>query len=462
MKYILAALVVLLPFILSAQTIILDELIAEGLNSNLALRQQSLSLKQSVASLDKARGLFFPSLTIHARYSRAGGGRQIEFPVGTLLNPVYQSLNELYINAGQPPRPFPTLENEVIPFLRKEEHDTKIQLVQPIFQPAIFFNYRLRGDLVGAQHAAVAVFKRELIRDIQYAYFNYLSSVKLAELYRKTNTVLDENLRVSQSLFDAQKVTKDVVYRAQAELSALQEEALNAENQKIVAQSYLNFLVNRPLRTKIRTEDLMSTTDLSLPEFDFLLNKALNNREELTQLRLGKSAAGQQKSIAHSTYLPSISAVVDYGFQGEEYRFNGDEDFWMASFVLKWNLFNGFQDQAQLEIAQLEMNKIETQRRELEEQIKLQVRQAYDNCLSTLQRIEVAQNRHKSAKSSFNIIQKKYEQGLAAQIEFLDARQNFTNAEIGAILAKYNFFIDHAQLERVSALYEFSEKKEDK
>lgn len=35
------------------------------------------------------RGMFLPSVSIEARYSRAGGGKIIEFPVGDLMNPVY-------------------------------------------------------------------------------------------------------------------------------------------------------------------------------------------------------------------------------------------------------------------------------------------------------------------------------------------------------------------------------------
>ena len=42
-----------------------------------------------------ARTLFYPTLDLNARYSRANGGRTIDVPVGTLLNGAYSTLNQL-------------------------------------------------------------------------------------------------------------------------------------------------------------------------------------------------------------------------------------------------------------------------------------------------------------------------------------------------------------------------------
>ena len=50
----------------------LEHYINIGLESNLALKQQEFSLEQSIQVLNEARGLYFPSINILARYSRAG------------------------------------------------------------------------------------------------------------------------------------------------------------------------------------------------------------------------------------------------------------------------------------------------------------------------------------------------------------------------------------------------------
>ncbi len=431
---------------LFAQDDVLNEYVKYGLESNLALNQQKISLDQRIQSLKEARGMFFPSINIDARYSRAGGGRIIDFPVGDLMNPVYQTLNQML---GQ--QRFPQIENETIDFLREEEHDTKIRLIQPIFQPAIYYNYKAKSYEKDLHEAELNVFKRQLTAEIKSAYFNYLKAIKVVDIYNKTKLLLIENLRISNKLFKAQTVTKDVIYRAKSELSSLQQQLMVAENQQKLAQSYFNFLLNKPLTSVITIEENMQLPDNQELTFEMAQTNALENREELVQLKNAIYVTDNGISAQRSNYFPGLTAVLDYGFEGEKYDFGKDNDYWMASMVLQWNLFNGFQDQAKVEYAALEKKKLESKLNELKQQIGLQVRQSYDNLYAAKMKVEVAGQQLNTSKESFKIINKKYEQGMSSYIEFLDARTNFTNSELNLILAQYDYFIKHAEFEKITA-----------
>jgi len=64
-------------------------LVYDALAANLELDGADAGVAQRLAALDQARALYLPSLDFSARYTRANGGRTIQFPVGDLLNPVY-------------------------------------------------------------------------------------------------------------------------------------------------------------------------------------------------------------------------------------------------------------------------------------------------------------------------------------------------------------------------------------
>ena len=98
---------------INAQNPVLQAYITEGLQSNLGLKQKQLDYASNLSALKEAKGLFFPDLSLNARYTVADGGRIIEFPVGDMLNPVYTTLNTL---TGS--NLFPQIENEEFPFLR--------------------------------------------------------------------------------------------------------------------------------------------------------------------------------------------------------------------------------------------------------------------------------------------------------------------------------------------------------
>ena len=184
------------------------------------------------------------------------------------------------------------------------------------------------------------------------------------------------------------------------------------------------------------------------------MNSALLNREELASISYAQLAASRAVKIAEDNYWPGVTAVVDYGFQGEKYQFGSEDDYWMASGILSWNLFNGFQDNAKLEQAYLEAKKLSTREKEVKKQIELEVERIYDNLNVARKTIEVTEQQNESAQASFRIIRKKYEEGMTSQVEYLDAQTTLTNASVSAIIARYDYHITYAEFERITALYQ--------
>lgn len=451
MRIISGLIVLLIPTVLCSQEPVLDRYVREGLANNLALKQRQFSLERSLEALSEARGLFMPSISIAARYSRAGGGRVFEVPLGDLMNPVYQSLNELYVGQGQPPKPYPALENEIIPFLLEEEQETKIRVVQPLFEPAIYYNYKIKSDLSRIQEAEKNVYRRKLIADIKSAYYNYLKTIRVVELLEETMELVKENLRISEALFGTGKATQDVVFRARAEISKIEQGQAEAEKNRRLAISYFNFLLNRPRDSAIDLPSGELNVEDSLIDRATAERMALERREELWKLESGINAASNNIKLASSRYLPSLNLVFDYGFWGEDYRFSGDDDYWMGSLFLDWNLFDGFQKKSKRDQAVIERKELETRLEEVQQQIRLEVQEAYDNVVVARLAITSSRDQLLSARKSFRIVRRKYEEGMSRQVEFIDARTTLTRSEINHILAQYAYFVRYAELERVTA-----------
>ncbi len=231
---------------LKAQNPVLEEYIIEGLQSNLGLKQAKLDYAANLSALKEARGLFFPDLSLNARYTVAEGGRTIEFPVGDMLNPVYSTLNVL---TGT--ELFPQIENQEFAFLRPREHETKMTLVQPIFNTDIIYNHGIRKQYTEIARIDVDRYKRELIKEITKAYYDYQKAFNLVWLADTSISLVKENLRVSQRLFENDKVTIDAVYRSESELSKVEVQRAQANNMLEASRAYFNFLLNRSLDASI-------------------------------------------------------------------------------------------------------------------------------------------------------------------------------------------------------------------
>jgi outer membrane protein TolC len=437
------------PFGLSGQESLLDSYIREGFSNNLALKQKEQNYQRSVQVLNEAQALFYPDINLYARYSVAEGGRMIEFPIGDLMNPVYSTLNIL-TQSNQ----FTRVDNQQFMFLRPREHDTKVSLVQPLFDPKIFYNRKIRSDLVNAQRADADTYRRLLVAEIKTAYFSYLKTLRLSLLMDETRKVLEENLRVNQSLFDNQKVTIDNIYLAKAELSRLDQQSAEVDKFKQVASSYFNFLLNRPLDSEILTDEVFDTGFVEI-DAQGAAQFALSNREELSMLEDYLMAAENNVSLNKSQRLPSIYGAVDYGFQGEEYSFTDKDDYLMASVVLRWNIFHGFQNKARISQAKVEQEMRETQLQEVRQKIMLDVVQAYYDLQASEKSITAASEEVNSARNAFRVISRKFGEGQAPLIEFIQVRTTMTGASTALIIARYDYHIKYAEFERIAGLYEF-------
>ncbi|HQU73575.1 MAG TPA: TolC family protein [Calditrichia bacterium] len=418
------------------QSPVLEGYIRMGVENNLTLIQENLAVQKARAEKSKAAGLFLPDVSFQANYTWADGGRTIGFPIGDLLNPVYQALN------------FPIrLENEEIQLLPDEYQETKLQIIQPLFNTDIYYNYRAQRDLSDVQEAQRQAYLNELTKEIRSGYYQYLQTLAVMDIYGETRLVLEEFKRVNQRLFEVNKVTRDAVSSADYELSQLDQEIAGAEKNRRTAAAYFNFLLNRSLDSPIEVEEPTLSAEYRT-ELENARREALRQRPELTQLMSAGKAAHHFTNLNKASFLPKAFVAAEAGYQGYHYKFDDTQDYWLARVGLEWNLFNGGRTVAGLQQARIEEKRLSTRREELEQQIQLQVINAYYTLEAAQKSLEAARKGEIAAQERFRIVQRKYQEGQAAQIEFLDARSKFTTARLSRAIARYTWLIRQAELQR--------------
>jgi outer membrane protein len=425
---------------------VIDDYVRAGLESNLELRAQTLEVERSAAALDAARARYFPAAALEARYTRAEGGRTIEFPVGDLMNPVYSTLNDMLVAQGQQPR-FPQIENQSIPFLREREQDTRVTLRMPLIAPAIPAAVRAQRELLGASEYSRQALGRRLKRDITVGYLSWLSATRTAGIVDASVALLNENLRVNDSLHRNGKVTQDQVLRARAELLAVTQQLRDAQNGASQAQSYLNFLLNRPLDTALESAEIGATVGVSTRALADLRQAALDNRPELAEIEHLTRASEAQTRVAKSDLWPTISLGADGGIQGEEYDFGRGSNFATVSLLLNWTFFDGGARRAAVRQANATARRTATQRDILAQQVQLEVQQSLDRLNTSADSLATAEARAEAARAAFRIASRKRDEGVMTQVEFIDARSSLTGAELNLNVTRFELLARQAELD---------------
>jgi outer membrane protein len=429
---------------------VIDEYVREALRSNLSLQAESLEVERNMAALDAARAHFLPTVAFQARYTRAEGGREVDIPVGTLVNPVYSTLNQLLAAQGQPAR-FGSVADQTILFQRKQEQDTRFTLRQPLYAPAIPAAVRAqRAQLEAAQFNRIAVARR-LKRDVTVAYLNWLKTRRTVGIVDASLALLNENVRVNESLFRNGKITQDQVLRARAEQLTVIQQLREAQNGQSQARSFVNFLLNRSLDEPLEPAEIAAQIGHTAHDLTTLRTAALENRPEIAQLDRSVAAAESQIQLAWADQKPSLSLGVDAGINDERYDFGHGSNFSTISLLLHWQFFDGGATRAQANSARATARRAATQRDEIAQQIQLEVQQALDELNTTADSLAAATARTEAAQAAFRIASRKRDEGVINQVEFIDARSALTSAELNLNWTRFDLLARQAELDYATA-----------
>ena len=428
---------------------ILDDYIHLGLDSNLALHQRNFDLSRAQLDLKRAQSLFYPQAGFSSQYTLANGGRSQSIPIGDLLNGVYSTLNQLTSS-----NKFSQVANQSIQFLPNDFHDTKMEVSLPILDIDLQHNRAVSRQTIDARRADRDVFRRDLVRSIRQAYYQYLQAGKAVEIYTISLSLVKENRRVSEKFVEQQMATREAVLRAQAQVSQVQSSLIEAENDRRNAAAYFNFLLNRPLENPLVTDSaLMDGTDTTATAPSSA--GVTTSREEFARLKSYQQILQSNLNYSRNYLVPKLSAFYDVGYQGYGFHFNGTQFYQLAGLNLVWPLFKAGDNKYKIQQARIDIEAVNDQYRDLTQQLTLEQQTTVNNYQSAIEALQALADGASSAREAYRLVERRFDEGQALQVDLIDARNQYTNAEIRYSLGRLAVLNRAADLERVTAAYKF-------
>ncbi len=427
---------------------VLEQYVKLGLDSNLALKQKYFDLKKAKLDLQRAEALFYPQVNLASQYTVANGGRSIDLPIGDLLNGAYATLNKLTATNS-----FPQISNQSISFLPNDFHDTKMEVLIPLVNTDIKYNKEIKSELINTQQQDVLLYKRELVKMIKQAYYQYLQADKALNIYQNALNSVNENLRVNEKLVKNSVATKEVIARAKTQVSQVETSIIEATNNKKNAQAYFNFLLNQSLETPVNIDSSL------LQKIQMKISPVLDvpmQREELAKLQSVKKVYSTNLKMTDATKIPKLNAAYNIGFQGNGFKFDDKQFYQLAAVQLQWNLFKGYDNRYKIKQAQIDIDAVQNQYNDVQKQMLLQVSTANNTYQSAWAALKSTSDEMQSSKEVYEFTEKRYKEGAALLIELTDARTQMTNAAIKYSLAQLAVLNKEAELERVKASYQLN------
>ena len=443
----LAALIVTISLPATAQKA-LDAYIQSGIDNNLVLKEKNISLEKSQIALKSARSLFLPTTSLEGQYTLANGGREISIPVGDLLNPVYQTLNQLTGSSK-----FPTIPNVSEQLAPNNFYDVRVKTTVPIINPDIGYNRDIKQRETKLRENEIEIYKRDLVREIKQAYYTILLAGKAIGVYESALVLVKENLRTNQSMLSNGKGLPAYVSRAESEVKEVEVQLLNANNEKLKAIAWFNSLLNRQMHEAIEEEDISLSTATAKAIQEYIDN--IDGREELKSLAIAKDINYKILSMNKAFRTPKLNAFVDLAAQDFDFKLKSNSIFFIGGLQLNIPIFSGNRNLYKIQQSELDIKSIELTEKNTRNQLELAAFNSKSNAKNSYNIYLAAEKREEAATQYFKLIDRGYREGVNNFIEVLDARNQLTQSQLQKQVTRYRYLSALADYERQTSSYSF-------
>lgn len=306
--------------------------------------------------------------------------------------------------------------------------------------------------------------KQDIVFQTLSAYYNVLSAKKLLLVKQDDLKWNQKNFEIIQERNKLGSVTKADVYAQQVRLGSAELEVIRAQNNYETVKSNFFYSLGIDVFEDYTLEDVSdetlnsklqegSITSLKLTD---LVEKALQNRPDFKGSKLSLMSADESVSIAKSGHLPSLRNTYSFGYNastpGDLFK-NRNYSFGLT---LDIPIFQGWNVDRQVELAQIEKMNAELDLRDLEREIKRDLQKSYLDLQASEKSLEVGKSNVLAAGENRKIEEEKYLLGATTLLNVLIANSEYTNALIGYITAQFDYLQLKEEVQYQLGLLEFN------
>jgi outer membrane protein len=400
----------------------------------LEMKSEAIAANERVG---EARAALLPQVYGAAEYLRSSDN-----PIG----------NTTYLNPGFIPRITGTLHggsaNPGQSFSSTDNYLGGVAVQQYLFDFG-----KVRGRIEQRDEEAHAALSQsrltelDLIFEAAQRYFALLASVQKVKVYQKAIEQRSDQLHAAQVKASANLTPQIDVLTAQAALARAQTDLLEVSDERDIARVALNNAMaidrNAP---DYDIADVLTYQPVSV-SIESFFTFAIAARPDLRALEAEARAAGAQVKQARSDYFPSAGATAGYSAMGTGLPAANNFN---AGIVVTWPIFNGFATTHQVQEARATQNAIRYAIEDLEQRVWLDVKSAYLQLQTSVERIHQAEATLAASSGQLELADKRYNAGLGNIIELTDAERFYIQDDAAYVDALYAYSVAKATLDRVT------------
>ena len=405
----------------------LEESVKEALANNWAYKAKEEGVSRAQEVKKQARSEFLPKLGLDYRYTRlgepgfiAGAGGAVVLSSGDFFQGVFK-------------------------------------VRQPIFTGFVLSStYRLAELGVDLSELDVELEKLNLALRVKEAYFNILGADRLVEVATSAVESIEANVNVARNFYEVGMNPINEVLRAEVELGNAKQNLIKFKNAARLSRSSFNTILVKPITSPVEVEDIL-TYEPETGDLDAYVAMALERRPEIRIIDVNLDQVDQQKRLARSGYYPQVALGYDYIKEGDTYAVDGsggrNANSWQVTATATWTFWEWGKTRYSVREQDSAEKQLLATRKELEDQIRLQVQEAIFALEEAELNIPTTKKAVEQGEENLRVNEERYRAQVQTITEVLDAQTLLSQARVNYYQALYDHNLASFRLQRAMGSY---------
>ncbi len=298
--------------------------------------------------------------------------------------------------------------------------------------------------------------KRELLYQIKSTWYDVLKSEKAIDVAKLSLKEAQTLLEQTKAIYETGLISSYEVTASESGLASREEALLLSKTSHLNNLDKLKNHMGMPLFIEISVDGALESGEFEMPDFETVFNMAENNRPDLAQFNDAVKMAEVNLKIKSDSKKPSLFAVGQMGFAGQDTGFN--DSFNNMEESVNWYLGLDYivplgkdrEADAHFNQAQLRLETAKVNLQSVVDGIKLEVTLAIRNLETAKERIQVTSKGVDLQEEKLSREKARYELGLITSGDLLDYEEDLAIARLNLLESKADYLKAIAYLEYVS------------
>jgi len=311
-------------------------------------------------------------------------------------------------------------------------YDFRGQVSQPVYDPAASQRVRAARANVSAANADVATVAEQAATNAALIYVRSIRGDAALQARIADSALASDLLQIARDQLSAGVGVALDVTRAQSQLATSRSQIIIARNDRDRAQLELRRALNIPLDSPLELTDSLGAS-LAAPAAaeQEAIDLAMRTRPDIRAADAQLSAAQQQISAIKATRLPTIGVFGNDGPTG--LGFNHLLNTYAYGVQVTWPVFEGHRREGQVQEQEAVTRDIDVRRRDLMQQVAVDVRGAMLDLNSAREQVSAARERQSLAEQEVTQARDRFRAGVAGNADVITALSSLNSARTAVI-----------------------------